>query len=151
MRKGFTLIELIFVIVIIGVLAAVAIPKYQNLKQSAEVNNVVKVVTDAMSSVPGSYVNKVDLEGTTASAVKLSDLLEIKGKGWTYASNKYTFADGSPATSANTVATLTFDSTNRNLKYNIDCSKFSDTKSQNKCKSVLGITTGSTAENNVTF
>ena len=31
-QKGFTLIEIIAVLVILGVLAAVAIPKYQDLK-----------------------------------------------------------------------------------------------------------------------
>ncbi len=41
MRRGFTMIELIFVIVIIGILAAVAIPKLSATRDDAKISNII--------------------------------------------------------------------------------------------------------------
>lgn len=76
MKKAFTLVELIFVIVIIGVLSAVAIPKYQNLKMHAEFNNAYKIMTDFASFAPSVYYNLVELEGKDPNKLNINDLLE---------------------------------------------------------------------------
>ena len=51
MKKAFTLIELIFVIVIIGVLASFAIPKFKNLTTHAKSSGIKSVVTSVQSSI----------------------------------------------------------------------------------------------------
>ena len=51
MKKSFTLIELIFVIVIIGVLSSVAVPKFMQSYYSAKSSNVKSVVSSVRSGV----------------------------------------------------------------------------------------------------
>ncbi len=139
MKRGFTLIELIFVIVIIGVLSAVAVPKFKNLKQNAEASSVLKVANDAYASVPAAYVNKVDMEdGKVAS---ISDVVKTQGKGWKTDGNSTYFE----TTEGNvSVVTLESNSTDRNVTITIDCSKFTDDTTEAKCTKLNGGSTTST-------
>jgi type IV pilus assembly protein PilA len=52
MQKGFTLIELMIVVAIIGILAAVALPAYQDYTTRAKVSEVVLMSAPALSQLP---------------------------------------------------------------------------------------------------
>ena len=58
MQKGFTLIELMIVVAIIGILAAIAIPAYQNYTIRAQVTEGLSLADSYKTSVAEFYQNK---------------------------------------------------------------------------------------------
>ena len=74
MKKGFTMIELIFVIVILGILAAVAIPKLNATRDDAE---VAKFATN-ISTVLGDFQSYYTSQGELADAIKTMTNVAIK-------------------------------------------------------------------------
>jgi len=65
-QKGFTLIELVIIIVILGVLAAVAIPKYQDLTSEAKEASTRGALGGLRSAITIYYANEAVKTGTAA-------------------------------------------------------------------------------------
>ena len=62
-QKGFTLIEIIAVLVILAIMAAVAIPKYLNMQAQAGINAAQGALAAGASNVTQTYANLL-LSGT---------------------------------------------------------------------------------------
>ncbi|MCI7501418.1 MAG: type II secretion system GspH family protein [Campylobacter sp.] len=58
MKKGFTMIELIFVIVILGILASVAIPRLAATREDAEISATVANLRTLISDINSYYTVK---------------------------------------------------------------------------------------------
>ena len=88
MKKGFSLLELIFAIVVIGIIASFAIPKYLDTRDSALVSTIKRDIATATTSIQSYHL----VEG---SIDKISDAITLNPSHWTIEDLKITYKEDS--------------------------------------------------------
>ncbi len=109
-QKGFTLIELMIVVAIIGILAAIAIPAYQDYTIRAQVTEGLSLATGIKTAIADYYANtgQFPVAGVTTAA-------SAQGLGFTgIVQGKYGTAD----VAAGGVIQITYDQAQVNQKIN---------------------------------
>lgn len=77
--KGFTMIELIFVIVILGVLAAVAIPRLIATRDDAEVVRTAHNVATSLNDLVGYYTAQGEYNQDFSQMMNVPNPIRVKG------------------------------------------------------------------------
>lgn len=75
LKKGFSIIELIFVIAVLGIIAAVAVPKLMDSRSSALVTTIKQDITTITTSIQSYQMinNKIE---------KITDSVNINSSTW---------------------------------------------------------------------
>ena len=108
MNKAFTLVELIFVIVIIGVLSAVAIPQFTKLTDNAKISSELSTASSVQTAIEACHGEWIisdctftcgkDIDSSTFSpegypidlGTNLERILKLPSFDWTTSGGTYT-------------------------------------------------------------
>ncbi|MEM6512414.1 MAG: pilin [Pseudomonadota bacterium] len=124
-QQGFTLIELMIVVAIIGILAAIAIPAYQDYTIRAQISEGLSLAGGAKTAIAEFYQDSGNFPSTNAQA-GISNATDIQGKyvaSVTVANGVITVAYGNEANTniGNGTVTLTPDGTTSVGSVQWDC------------------------------
>lgn len=88
MKKAFSLLELIFAIVVIGIISSFAIPKYMDTRDSALASTIQRDLVTATTSIQSYYL-------VNRSITNISDAVILNEGNWTVEAKKMIFKDAS--------------------------------------------------------
>lgn len=112
-QKGFTLIELMIVIAIVGVLAVVALPAYQDYTARAQMSEALTLAEGQKSAVVEYFSDKGQFPSNNAEA-GIAEASTIKGK---YVASVSVGKTGADATAKATItATMNSTGVNKDIK-----------------------------------
>ncbi len=106
-QGGFTLIELMIVVAIIGILAAIAIPQYQAYTGRAQAAEAINLFSGVKTSL-GEYFNENAAWPAAASCTAADDCNAVLGLS-AAADIEGTYVGSVKAASATGIVTVTFD------------------------------------------
>lgn len=108
MKKGFTLLELIFVLVIISIIGALAVPKYMQTKDAAVITTIKRDVVTITTSIQTYYLinGKID---------NIEDAVSVNSSYWTIEDNTLIFKEQNQD-----CITISYTSSSKTLKVKIN-------------------------------
>ena len=109
MKKGFTMIELIFVIVILGILAAVAIPKLAATRDDAKAASIKTDIGTTMQAVPAWFQGQKEASFINAMSIDTN----VWKKSTTTPSCEYVYSDAAGDKITMKIMPADYNSTNK--------------------------------------
>ncbi len=101
-QKGFTLIELMIVVAVIGVLSAIAIPKYQDFAKKGAVSSGIATLTGLKTNIEDHMATNGEFPATSAAIGIINSsigTIDLEASG----AVKLTFIDGAVSGSTVTI------------------------------------------------